>query len=152
MELVYELGCQPEELDHWERSGPDLPALRRLANALDVPLERIAQAPYHLLMNHRGHRFLLGARRKANRWIAQVKGWDPNDAEAWPHRPVDPRYPDVLSPVIIATGYWSFEADKPRAALDGLRSQIDTAMERALTSTRLPDDPETWQPAETAHV
>lgn len=152
MQLVDELGCRPEELDHWERSGPDLPALRRVANALDVPMERIVLPPHHLLMNHGGHRFLLGARRKAHRWIAKVKGWDPNDAEAWPCRPVDPRYPDILSPAVIATASWSFEADSARAALDGLRSQIDTAMERALTSTRLPDDPENWQPAKSAHV
>jgi hypothetical protein len=146
MQLVHELGCQPEELDQWERTGPDLAAMRRIVNTLNVPIERTAPPRNHQLMNHAGHRFLLGVRRQGDRWIAKVGGYDWNDAQREPCRPVDPDHQHSRSPSIIATAGWTFEADHADSALEGLRRRIDAAMKRALTTTRLPDDPEDWQP------
>ncbi len=150
MQLVHRLGCQPDAMDRWERFGPDLPALRLIANALEFPIERIALPANKILIDHRGHRFLLAARRQDDgSWVAKPEGWDPTDADDWPVRAVDSDHPHAVSPSIIVTANWTFRADSSDAALGGLERRINDAMARALTPTRLPDEAEDWQPPET---
>jgi len=150
MELVGRLHCRPEELDLWERSVPDLSALRRLADALDFPMDHIALPAHTRLLNHRGHRFLIAARQQADgRWVARTMGWDPNDADEWPCRSVDPDHPSTDSPSIIVTAKWNYAAESAKGALDGLAQRISRAMDRALIRTRLLDAAEDWQPPET---
>jgi transcriptional regulator with XRE-family HTH domain len=145
MELVHRLRCMPEQLDHWEKAGGDLGVLRKVADELGFPIDRIALPANTVLINHNGHRFMLTARQVTNQsWQAKVVGWDPTDAEEWPCREVDPEHPGRDSPSIIV-GYWTSSGNTAREALESLATRVNDAMARALSRTRLPEEPEDWE-------
>lgn len=138
-----------EAVDRWEtwRLPPDAGYLRYLANALGVRPEEIALPLGQRWVVVRGHRFHLTAHRAGpGNWVARESGWDYADAVEWPLRAVDPTYPEIDSPTIIAE--WRSSGITADRALDALANRIVAAMERALSKARLPDDPPDWQPPE----
>jgi len=146
---VGRVSVDAEAVDRWERWSPPPPAIELclFADALGVRPEEIALPPRERWLNVRGHLFHLTAhRQEPGVWIARISAYDHTDAVKWPVRPVDPEYPDVDSPFIMAE--WrstGFTADK---ALAALADRNVAAMERALSMERLPDDPPDWQPPE----
>jgi hypothetical protein len=132
-------------VDFWERSPPSIIDLRHLTNAIGIQPEDVALPPEQSWVIVRRHRFHLTSHQEGRgKWIARIAGWNPSDAEEWPVRAVDPEYPDVDSPSVMFP--WRATGITAEKAIKALTNRIITAMERALLTERLPDEPEDWQP------
>ncbi len=155
-QLAYQAYVEASKLEKWEQGtlATETTPLRRIAGVLGVTLDDIALPPHERLLNVRGHRFVLSARRREATWTAHPSLWDPHDATEWPKRAIDPAYPDIDSPTIILyrhpdTGErWEEVGSTADEALTALAARITTAMNRALFPSRLPDEPEDWTPPE----
>jgi hypothetical protein len=152
-ELVSRIGCDEAQLRHWERTHPPLHVLLKCADVFGIAAEEIALPDHIRLLNVRGHYFLIECQTSANE--ARVMGYGHPYAREWIQRPPDPEQPHAFSGSIFLfnSNYrkWVETGPTPKAAINRLSERIISAMERALTAERLPDDPPNWQPREAPH-
>jgi lambda repressor-like predicted transcriptional regulator len=134
-------------VEYWEGHTVPSAELRFLADALGVHPQEIALPRTERWLNVRGHLFHLTANWKgAGQWVARISGWDYNEAMEWPKRAVDPATSDSDSPTALFE--WRSEGYTAALALTALANVIESAMQRALSAERLPEEPLDWQPPE----
>lgn len=140
VDFACQMSVDPDILNVWEKSQPDLIGIRKCAEHFGVPMETIRLLPQSRLVNIRGHVFLLSASQASGgRWKAKIDGWDFQDAEGWPVRPIDPQEPESNSPSYIMS-VWFELGDTAREALTLLASRLEDTMTQALDITRQPED------------
>lgn len=141
VDLAHQMSVDPNSLNVWEKFQPDLIGIRKFAELFGVPMETIRLLPESRLVNIRGHVFLLSASQASGgRWKARIDGWDSQDAEGWPVRPIDSKEPKSDSPSYIMS-YWFGLGDTAREALTLLASRLEHAMIQALDMTQPLDEP-----------
>lgn len=140
-ELAYKAGVSQTTIANWEqgRSIPALDQFRRVSNALNVRMDRIALTPYdRLLYVHRLWYHLQATHQVEGRWAARAMGVD--FSEAIPSNdpygyvplpgPLDENDPNTTSVVVPVTWRWEAVGDTPDEAIQVLADRIVTAFER----------------------
>jgi transcriptional regulator with XRE-family HTH domain len=128
---------EPRMIDHWERNGPDIVALRLLADVFSVAPEAIALAPHNRLLTVRGHRILLAARQDSgDEWTARVGGWSFGDGEPLPRPDDDAEDPN--GDPLEGWMSWQTTAGIEGDAFDALADRIISAMTAAFAMAAPP--------------
>lgn len=130
VELADRAKKEPRTIDWWERTGPDIEALRLLSDLFGMAPETITLAPHNRLINVRGRRILLTARQGVGDiWTAKWGGHYVVDDDLLPQPNLDAEEPDD-DPLGGWTG-WRSTGGTEREALDALEGRISSAMAAA---------------------
>ena len=140
-ELAYKAGVSQTTIANWEqgRSIPALDQFRRVSNALNVRMDRIALTPYDRLLYVRHLWYHLQATHQVeDRWVARAMGVDFSEAlppnDPYGHiplpGPLDESDPSTTSVVVPVTWGWQAIGNTPEEAIQMLADRIVTAFER----------------------
>jgi len=148
-EVADRAGCLEESIAAWERGAatPDLIDLRRLSMALGCSMFDIELPENYRLVDVRGHRFMLRARRiDAGHVTVDTQGWDYWDADAFPVRPLESAYRGSASPIALADRRHFATGYTRRMALDVAEAKLRALLERGLCRDRIEGDLLGWAP------